>query len=175
MADRAKDSLEQLFPIEGRLLLKKLVPSTIGLLGGGLALTWSLAIVTSTGDGCSCAWKMIQLFYGWPILVGGLTGLAGIALYRFVPKLGGPFILAGSVLSTPIPVLIVSGPQPFLEMINATNASFSLSPTGFFLAPGLIASLLLLLAGLAAIQRTRRAMKLVRDKPSAKYHAFLES
>ena len=135
--------------------LKIRYPIILGLLGSIVGLLYSYALMSSNGDGCQCDWSVIQTFFGWPLIIGSVVGLAACVLYPVVRKPSGIFLLSGAIIASPLTLLLVVGSWQNLGSL----IFFSV----LFFAPNYFASLLLFLGGLLAFQKTRRIIKRLHD------------
>src|SRR5947209_14139129 len=115
-------------------------PIILGLLGSIVGLLYSYAVMSNNGDGCQCDWSNIQTFFGWPLIIGSVVGLAGCVLYPVARKPSGIFLLSGAILASPLSLIIAVG--------SWQNLGNLLLLSVFFFAPSYFASLLLLLGGL---------------------------
>ena len=139
--------------------LKRFAPSVLGLIGSGIGLVYSYALLSNNGDGCSCGWPFIQAFLGWPMVLGSLIGLAGCALYLVARRAGGGvLLLAGSILLSPFIFFSILAGSPFIIF------SIIVSFFGVLIAPMLLAGLLMFLGGLLAFPRTRHLIKRWHDE-----------
>ena len=139
--------------------LKIRAPIILGLLGSIVGLLYSYAVMSNNGYACSlCStdadWSVIQTFLGTPLIIGSVVGLAACVLYPVARKASGIFLLSGAILTSPLPLIIAGGSWPSLDFLLLSV---------FFFAPGYFVSLLLLLAGLLAFQKTRRIIKSLHD------------
>ncbi len=135
--------------------LKIRYPIILGLLGSIVGLLYSYALMSSNGDGCQCDWSVIQTFFGWPLIIGSVVGLAACVLYPVVRKPSGIFLLSGAIIASPLTLLLVVGSWQNLGSL----IFFSV----LFFAPSYFASLLLFLGGLLVFQKTRRIIKRLHD------------
>ncbi|OLD14641.1 MAG: hypothetical protein AUI50_01695 [Crenarchaeota archaeon 13_1_40CM_2_52_14] len=135
--------------------LKIRAPIILGLLGSIVGLLYSYAVMSYDGDGCQCDWSNIQTFFGWPLIIGSVVGLAACVLYPVARKSSGIFILSGAILASPLTLLLVLGSWQNLGSL----IFFSV----LFFSPSYFASLLLFLGGLLALQKTRRIIKSLHD------------
>ncbi len=135
--------------------LKIRYPIILGLLGSIVGLLYSYALMSSNGDGCQCDWSVIQTFFGWPLIIGSVVGLAACVLYPVARKPSGIFLLSGAILASPLTMLLVLGSWQNLGSL----IFFSV----LFFAPNYFASLLLFLGGLLVFQKTRRIIKSLHD------------
>jgi len=135
--------------------LKIRYPIILGLLGSIVGLLYSYALMSSNGDGCQCDWSVIQTFFGWPLIIGSVVGLAACVLYPVVRKPSGIFLLSGAIIASPLTLLLVVGSWQNLGSL----IFFSV----LFFAPNYFASLLLFLGGLLVFQKTRRIIKSLHD------------
>ena len=88
------------------------------------------------------------------MLGGSVIGFAGFALYPTLRRTSGVLLLIAGVLVTPLTLFVAAGSLPGLD---------ALVLIGIFFAPSLLASFLLLLAGLLSFTKTRRLIKKWRD------------
>src|SRR2546425_2290820 len=135
--------------------LKIRAPIILGLPGSIVGLLYSYAVMSNNGDGCECDWSVIQIFLGWPLIIGGAVGLAACVLYPVARKPSGIFLLSGAILTSPLTLLLVLGSWQYLGSL----IFFSV----LFFAPSYFASLLLFLGGSLVFQKTRRIIKRLHD------------
>ncbi len=140
--------------------LKIRAPIILGLLGSIVGLLYSYAVMSNNGYACSlCStdadWSFIQTFFGWPLIIGSVVGLAACVLYPVARKPRGIFLLSGAILASPLTMLLVLGSWQNLGSL----IFFSV----LFFAPSYFASLLLFLGGLLVFQKTRRIIKRLHD------------
>ena len=135
--------------------LKIRAPIILGLLGSIVGLLYSYAVMSYSGYGCQCDWSVIQTFFGWPLIIGSVIGLAACVLYPIARKPSGIFLLSGGILASPLTMLLVVGSWQNLGSL----IFFSV----LFFAPSYFASLLLFLGGLLAFPKTRRIIKSLHD------------
>src|SRR2546430_16600028 len=107
------------------------------------------------GAGCQCDWSVIQTFFGSPLIIGSVIGLAGCVLYPVARKPSGIFLLSGAILASPLTMLLVLGSWQNLGSL----IFFSV----LFFAPNYFASMLLFLGGLLVFQKTRRIIKSLHE------------
>jgi len=135
--------------------VRRRAPIILGLLGSIVGLLYSYAVMSNNGDGCECDWSVIQTFFGSPLIIGSVIGLAGCVLYPVARKPSGIFLLSGAILASPLTMLLVLGSWQNLGSL----IFFSV----LFFAPNYLASLLLFLGGLLVFQKTRRMIKSLHD------------
>src|SRR5438876_3929161 len=119
----------------------------LGLLGSIVGLLYSYAVMSYSGAGCECDWSFIQIFLGYPLIMGSVVGLAACVLYPVARKPSGIFLLSGAILVSPLPLIIAVGSWQILGLLLLSVLLF---------APNYLASMLLLLGGLLTFQKTRR-------------------
>ena len=61
--------------------VRRRAPIILGLLGSIVGLLYSYAVMSYSGAGCECDWSFIQIFLGWPLIMGSVVGLAACVLY----------------------------------------------------------------------------------------------
>ena len=127
----------------------------LGLLGSIVGLLYSYAVMSYSGAGCECDWSFIQIFLGYPLIMGSVVGLAACVLYPVARKPSGIFLLSGAILASPLPLIIAVG--------SWHNLGSLLLLSVLFFAPSYFASLLLLLGGLLTFQKTRHIIKSLHD------------
>src|SRR5213592_3508212 len=66
--------------------LKERATIILGLLGSIVGLLYSYAVMSYSGYGCQCDWSVIQTFFGSPLIIGSVIGLAGCVLYPVARK-----------------------------------------------------------------------------------------
>src|SRR2546422_11232940 len=140
--------------------LKIRAPIILGLLGSIVGLLYSYAVMSNNGYGCllcstDADWSFAQTFFGWPLIIGSVVGLAACVLYPVARKPSGIFLLSGAILASPLTLLLVLGSWQNLGSL----IFFSV----LFFSPSYFASLLLFLGGLLALQKTRRIIKSLHD------------
>src|SRR5881397_1458352 len=130
--------------------VRRRAPIILGLLGSIVGLLYSYAVMSYSGARCECDRSFIQIFLGWPLIMGSVVGLAACVLYPVARKPSGIFLLSGAILVSPLPLIIAVGSWQNLG---------SLLLSVLFFAPSYFASLLLLLGGLLTFQKTRHIIK----------------
>ena len=127
----------------------------LGLLGSIVGLLYSYAVMSYSGAGCECDWYFIQIFLGYPLIMGSVVGLAACVLYPVARKPSGIFLLSGAILVSPLPLIIAVGSWQILGSLILLSV--------LLFAPNYLASLLLFLGGLLTFQKTRRIIKSLHD------------
>ena len=127
----------------------------LGLLGSIVGLLYSYAVMSYSGAGCECDWSFIQIFLGYPLIMGSVVGLAACVLYPVARKPSGIFLLSGAILVSPLPLIIAVGSWQILGSLILLSV--------LLFAPNYLASLLLFLGGLLTFQKTRRIIKSLHD------------
>src|SRR2546422_7211504 len=94
--------------------LKIRAPIILGLLGSIVGLLYSYAVMSNNGYGCllcstDADWSFAQTFFGWPLIIGSVVGLAACVLYPVARKPSGIFLLSGAILTSPLPLIIAFG------------------------------------------------------------------
>jgi len=136
-------------------LVRRRAPIILGLLGSIVGLLYSYAVMSYSGAGCECDWSFIQIFLGWPLIMGSVVGLAACVLYPVARKPSGIFLLSGAILVSPLPVIIAVGSWQILGSLILLSV--------LLFAPNYLASLLLFLGGLLTFQKTRHIIKSLHD------------
>ena len=136
-------------------LVRRRAPIILGLLGSIVGLLYSYAVMSYSGAGCECDWSFIQIFLGWPLIMGSVVGLAACVLYPVARKPSGIFLLSGAILVSPLPVIIAVGSWQILGSLILLSV--------LLFAPNYLASLLLFLGGLLTFQKTRHVIKSLHD------------
>jgi len=127
----------------------------LGLLGSIVGLLYSYAVMSYSGAGCECDWSFIQIFLGYPLIMGSVVGLAACVLYPVARKPSGIFLLSAAILVSPLPLIIAVGSWQILGSLILLSV--------LLFAPNYLASLLLFLGGLLTFQKTRRIIKSLHD------------
>ncbi|TMI54676.1 hypothetical protein E6H18_10625 [Candidatus Bathyarchaeota archaeon] len=127
----------------------------LGLLGSIVGLLYSYAVMSYSGAGCECDWSFIQIFLGYPLIMGSVVGLAACVLYPVARKPSGIFLLSGAILVSPLPVIIAVGSWQILGSLILLSV--------LLFPPNYLASLLLFLGGLLTFQKTRHVIKSLHD------------
>ena len=127
----------------------------LGLLGSIVGLLYSYAVMSYSGAGCECDWSFIQIFLGYPLIMGSVVGLAACVLYPVARKPSGIFLLSGAILVSPLPLIIAVGSWQILGSLILLSV--------LLFPPNYLASLLLFLGGLLTFQKTRRIIKSLHD------------
>jgi hypothetical protein len=135
--------------------VRRRAPLILGPLGSIVGFLYSYAVMSYSGVGCECDWSFIQIFLGWPLIMGSVVGLAACVLYPVARKPSGIFLLSGAILVSPLPLIIAVGSWKILG---------SLILLSVLLFPNYLASLLLFLGGLLTFQKTRHIIKSLHDR-----------
>src|SRR3989449_11237788 len=110
--------------------LKIRAPIILGLLGSIVGLLYSYAVMSNNGYGCllcstDADWSFAQTFFGWPLIIGSVVGLAACVLYPVARKPSGIFLLSGAILASPLTLLLVLGSWQNLGSLIFFLCSFS--------------------------------------------------